>query len=178
MINPSLPLGSGVKKSVEDDKRGVWGLKACGKRCSLRPHNFVGISIVRLKHCTKTPVGQSHQHTQRCSLKTAGFQLSSNVLPSVPQILHTPLPLNPLNTLPSAYLPFRTEGRKKANPLSREMTIISGLPLGDKLLAGGKSSISEIQCLFVSVVKKQDAMDMIHRNNLRCLCAQLSFKSH
>lgn len=143
------------------------------KRCTLRLLNFVGISTVPLKHCTKTPVGQNHQHAQQWSLKTAGFQLSSNILPSVPQILHTPLPLNPLNTLPSAYLQFRTKGRKKANPLSREMTIISGLPLRDKLLAGGESSIGETQCLIVSMVKRQDTVYRIHRFSFCCLSACL-----
>lgn len=152
-------------------------IQSVWKRCVLRQSNFVGISTVPLKHFIKTPVGQSHRHTQRWSWKTAGFQLSSNVLPSVPQILHTLFPLNPLNVLPSAYLPFRTEQRKKANPLSKEMTIISSLPLGDKLLAGGKSSISEIQCLFVSVVKRQAAVDMSHWIHFYGLCAHLSVKA-
>lgn len=151
-------------------------IESVWKRCVLRQCNFVGISTVPLKYFIKTPVGQSHRQTQRWSRKTAGFQLSSNVLPSVPQILHTLFPLNPLNTLPSAYLPFRTEQRKKTNPLFKEMTIISSLPLGDKLLAGGTSSISETQCLFVSVVKKQDAVDMSHWIHFYALCAHLSVK--
>lgn len=172
-MNPSLPVCSGVRKSDKDDKKGGLRIWSLWKRCTWRLLNFVGISTVPLKHCTKTPVGQNHQHTQRWSLKTAAFQLSGNILPSVPQILHTPLPLNPLNTFPSAYLQFRTEGRKKTNPLSREMTILSGLLLGDKLLAGGQSSIGETQYLIVSVGKKQDTVDRIHTTSFCCLCARL-----